>query len=531
MVRIWDINARKCLAVLRPHSEDVVSLAISNDLSLVASISNDNTIFIWDVNLKKPLRRFQANGAMAFSRDSKLIVAGSIDHSVKVWPVIPGNTLHTFRGHSGRITAVAFSEDSKLVASASVDRTVKIWHIEQGVCLQQMHTYSRWVHSVAFSHDSALIALASDDAAVRIWYIDGSDRIEEVNDQPGPVMSIVASPDSTLAASLHYGDGSMRMWCVQDGEYEGELVSHDWVRSAMFSPNSALIATCAVDQTANIWSTDTGECVYELLDCSAWLESVAFSLDSALVASASINGLIVHIWDIKEHREILTLHGHTGMIRSMEFSHDSTLILTASEDKTARIWSIESGVCSQELQGHTGEFTFACFSRDSALVATASSDKLQIWDVQSGSCIRAYESRIAEPKLVAFSPDSTLVGASYSDNIVKLWHVNTGDCLLEIDLGATTTRLTFLPTASCLVTDVGAINIQHLVTPKDGYCPAMSGYGISRDGSWITWNGKNILWLPPEYRPSCSVVLGTTVILGSYSGSVISFGFSDEPKF
>ncbi|UKZ94148.1 uncharacterized protein TrAFT101_009032 [Trichoderma asperellum] len=533
MVRIWDINAKKCLQVLRSHSKDVFSLAISTDLKLLVSMSNDKTAFIWDIDSKKPMKRFQANGAMAFSRDSKYIVAGCIDNSVGVWPVIHGNILHKFKGHTGQITAVTFSDDSKLVASASVDRTVKIWHVEQGVCIQEMQNYSRWVSSITFSHDSAILALASDDSTVRIWNIEGNQEIEESPGQWGPVMLIVPSPDSTLVASLHSAERAVRMWHVDDGECMDEIVSHDWVDSANFSLDSAFIATRSVDQTAHIWRTDSGECVYEFLSCSAWLESVSFSHDSTLVASASIDGCVVQILNVKEHKQIQTLHGHTGMIRSITFSHDSALMLTASEDKTARIWHIESGLCLQELQGHTCEITFAVFSYDSALATSTSSDKLRIWDVQSGSCLQEFPGHANDPKIAAFSHDSALLAVSYQDNTVRIWQIHTGNCLLEIDLGATTTRLSFSTSLSLLATDVGAINLQYLTqqsSHKDEHYSAICGYGISKDRSWITWNGKNTLWLPPEYRPSCSTVLGSTVMFGTYSGSVISFRFPDDPE-
>jgi len=40
------------------------------------------------------------------------------------------------------------------------------------------------------------------------------------------------------------------------------------------------------------------------------------------------------------------------------------------------------------------------------------------------------------------------------------------------------------------------------------------GYGFSTDNSWITRNGQNILWLPPEFRPACFVIRGQTVSIG-----------------
>ncbi|KAH6883824.1 hypothetical protein B0T10DRAFT_493902 [Thelonectria olida] len=55
-----------------------------------------------------------------------------------------------------------------------------------------------------------------------------------------------------------------------------------------------------------------------------------------------------------------------------------------------------------------------------------------------------------------------------------------------------------------------------------------SGYGISRDGCWVTWNETNLLRLPAKYRVSCSIVLGSTVVIGCDSGRVMVIRFSSH---
>ncbi|KAH6974017.1 hypothetical protein EDB80DRAFT_527150, partial [Ilyonectria destructans] len=54
------------------------------------------------------------------------------------------------------------------------------------------------------------------------------------------------------------------------------------------------------------------------------------------------------------------------------------------------------------------------------------------------------------------------------------------------------------------------------------------GYGISDDGVWITYQGRNLLWLPSEYRPVTSAIAASTVALGCISGRVLLFRFSGE---
>ncbi len=69
-----------------------------------------------------------------------------------------------------------------------------------------------------------------------------------------------------------------------------------------------------------------------------------------------------------------TLSGHTGRINGVAFSPDSRLVVTASEDQTARVWEARTGEQLAVLSGHTGAVRDAVFSPDGRAVLTASMD-------------------------------------------------------------------------------------------------------------------------------------------------------------
>ena len=48
-----------------------------------------------------------------------------------------------------------------------------------------------------------------------------------------------------------------------------------------------------------------------------------------------------------------TLEGHSGIIKSVVFSHDSARLASVSYDKTVKIWDASSGECLQTLKGHS----------------------------------------------------------------------------------------------------------------------------------------------------------------------------------
>ena len=67
--------------------------------------------------------------------------------------------------------------------------------------------------------------------------------------------------------------------------------------------------------------------------------------------------------------------GHTRQVNSAVFSPDGQQVLTASRDKTAKVWSAASGACLLTLEGHEDWINSAGFSPDGQQVLTASVDK------------------------------------------------------------------------------------------------------------------------------------------------------------
>ncbi|MBA2306186.1 MAG: hypothetical protein H0W08_26655 [Acidobacteria bacterium] len=66
----------------------------------------------------------------------------------------------------------------------------------------------------------------------------------------------------------------------------------------------------------------------------------------------------------RSHDEYVTLRGHTGRVFTATFSPDSSRVLTASEDGTARVWSVAGAAEVLTLKGHDGYVMSATFSLD-----------------------------------------------------------------------------------------------------------------------------------------------------------------------
>jgi len=156
------------------------------------------------------------------------------------------------------------------------------------------------------------------------------------------------------------------------------------------------------------------------------VRSIGYSSDGMRIVTAS-DDRTARVWDAGSGAELYQLAGHAGAVRSASFSRDGARIVTASTDKTARIWDAASRAPLLELRGHTDEIFCATFSPDGKLVATASGDKTaRLWDAATGTQLRSLSGHTNKVTGVAFSPDSNLVVTVSEDATARVWDPHNG---------------------------------------------------------------------------------------------------------
>ncbi|KAH7200885.1 hypothetical protein BKA60DRAFT_469470 [Fusarium oxysporum] len=156
--------------------------------------------------------------------------------------------------------------------------------------------------------------------------------------------------------------------------------------------------------------------------------SVVFSHDAKMVASASADRT-ARIWNVETGECKQVLKGHSSLVNSVVFSHDLKMVASASLDRTARIWNVETGECKQALEGHSNRVNSVVFSHDSKMVASASADwTARIWNVETGECKQVLKGHSDWVYSVVFSHDSKMVASASLDRTARIWNVETGEC-------------------------------------------------------------------------------------------------------
>ncbi|RKK68447.1 Vegetative incompatibility protein HET-E-1 [Fusarium oxysporum] len=556
-----------CVQTLEGHGDRVNSVVFTADGQYLASGSGDGTVKIWDAATGACIQTLEGYGDLVFSADGQYFASGSGDGTVKIWDAATGACVQTLEGHGDRVTSVVFSADGQRLASGSADKTVKIWDAATGACVQTLEGYG----DLVFSADGQRLASGSDDETVKIWDAATGACVQTLEGYG----DLVFSADGQYFASGS-GDGTVKIWDTATGACVQTLKGHGGqVRSVVFSADGQCLASGSKDETIKIWDAATGACLQTLEGHGGKVNSVVFSADGQCLASGSKDETI-KIWDAATGACVQTLEGHGGQVRSVVFSADGQCLASGSKDETIKIWDAATGACLQTLEGYGGLGKRVAFSADGQYFASGSKDDtVKIWDAATGACVQTLEGYGSWVKSVVFSADSqrltlgsvdgiikiwdavtgaceqTLRGhgswvksvvfsadgqrlaSGSKDGTVKIWDAATGACLQTLDVGSVH-QIAFDPTTNTLLsTDIGLLNLDHLAPAIDDQSTELtlrgvrhSGWGISTDGVWIVKDGKEMLWLPPDYRGAKAAIVRSTVAIGCRSGRVSVMKFS-----
>jgi WD40 repeat protein len=166
--------------------------------------------------------------------------------------------------------------------------------------------------------------------------------------------------------------------------------------------------------------------VLPALEGQAEMFSAAFSPDGTRVVTAS-GDKTARIWDAATGKPLTSPLEHRSQVFNAAFSPDGTRVATASDDSTARVWDAATGKPITAPLAHQAGVLSATFSPDGTRVVTASFDKTaRVWDATTGKPLTSPLVHQDWVVSAAFSPDGTRVVTASSDKTARVWDAATG---------------------------------------------------------------------------------------------------------
>ncbi len=128
-----------------------------------------------------------------------------------------------------------------------------------------------------------------------------------------------------------------------------------------------------------------------------------------------------------------TLQGHASSVYGCAVSNDGRLLISASWDKTLKVWDLATGHCLLTLKGHTAEVTACALLPDNRRLLSCSADNtLKIWDLYSGQLEQTLKGHTAEVTACAVFPDGERIISGARDKTLRIWDWKSGQTLLSL---------------------------------------------------------------------------------------------------
>ncbi|CRK90466.1 CLUMA_CG004114, isoform A [Clunio marinus] len=271
------------------------------------------------------------------------------------------------------------------------------------------------------------------------------------------------------------------------------------VTSFAFNPEGDKFVASSLDKTLVIYALkqENTRCLKfeqssEVLDCDWSVKN--------LLASVGKNK-IVNVFEPKIHKGYTeTIVAHQSNIRSVHFSNSGNRFITASEDKSIKMFRLSHRYFMSSFTGHTNWVRCARFSPDNKMIASCAEDKtVKIFDADAGNLIHTFKDEKGFGNQLRWHPDNNIIAIAQENARVKIYDLRMRKLIQYYRIfNKGVNSLDFHPSGHFMITgsDDGLTKVLDLLEGRDiytlkGHQDAVTAVKFSKDGEYFITGSKD----------------------------------------
>lgn len=238
-----------------------------------------------------------------------------------------------------------------------------------------------------------------------------------------------------LAASDHV----LNVWDLETGRLNRSMDSLCCIRNMALTEDGCTAIVPCYDFIVQIWNLNTGKVLGETRDCGD-VRCVAVTPNGRWAVCGCGSGgtcisrdrpplgqYCVSVVDLETGKRLRMLEGHSDEVGAVALTPGGKQIVSASDDKTVKVWEFDTGQLLRTLEGHSSRVVGVAVTRDGRIAVSASADNtLKVWELNTGQVLHTLKSGPPGPNSVLVTPNGRWA-ISPSGKDLNVWDLNTGE--------------------------------------------------------------------------------------------------------
>ncbi|KAI5574178.1 hypothetical protein BDE02_10G128100 [Populus trichocarpa] len=134
---------------------------------------------------------------------------------------------------------------------------------------------------------------------------------------------------------------------------------------------------------------------------------------------------------VQKMQNVKRVRGHRNAVYCAIFDRSGRYVVTGSDDRLVKIWSMETAFCLASCRGHEGDITDLAVNSNNTLVASSSNDCIiRVWRLPDGMPISVLRGHSAAVTAIAFSPrpgSAYQLLSSSDDGTCRIWDARSSN--------------------------------------------------------------------------------------------------------